>query len=86
MPGRNREKDIGRRKVIAALLLGRECSAGFPGKNIYPVLGRAMMEYPLLAALNSKSVDKVYVSTDSKRIKEIGIKHKCTYFFLEPIS
>jgi len=62
--------------VIAALLLGREGSTGFPGKNVYPVLGRALMEYPLLAALNSKLVDKVYVSTDSARIKGIGIKHK----------
>lgn len=58
--------------MIAALLLGREGSVGFPGKNIYPVLGRPLMAYPLLAAKNSKFVDKVYVSTDSPKIKEIG--------------
>lgn len=61
--------------MIAALLLGREGSVGFPGKNIYPVLGRALMEYPLLAAVNSKYVDEVYVSTDSERIKEIGRRY-----------
>lgn len=57
--------------MIPALLLGREGSVGFPGKNLYPVLGRTLMEYPLLAALHSKNVDEIYVSTDSKRIKEI---------------
>lgn len=61
--------------MICALLLGREGSTGFPGKNIYPVLGRPMMTYPLLAANNSKYIDRIYVSTDSKRIKEIGSKH-----------
>lgn len=61
--------------MIAALLLGREGSIGFPGKNVYPVLGRPLMEYPLLAALHSSKVDAVYVSTDSERIKQIGRQH-----------
>lgn len=61
--------------MIAALLLGREGSLGFPGKNTYPVLGRPLMEYPLLAALNARTVDSVYVSTDSPAIKEVGRKH-----------
>src|SRR5437660_4580086 len=58
--------------MIAALLLGREGSAGFPGKNTSPVLGRPMMVYPLLAAQHALSVDEVYVSTDSPRIREIA--------------
>src|SRR5437867_3631823 len=58
--------------MIAALLLGREGSLGFPGKNTSPVLGRPMMAYPLLAARHAKSVDEVYVSTDSPRIREIA--------------
>lgn len=62
--------------MIAALLLGKEKSSGFPGKNLYPVLGRPLMEYPLLAAMNSPSVDEVYVSTDSERIKDIAGKNK----------
>ena len=45
----------------------------FQVRMVYPVLGRALMEYPLLAALNSKSIDKVYVSTDLKKIKEISL-------------
>ena len=61
--------------MIAALLIGREGSTGFPGKNTYQVLGKPLMAYPLLAAKNAKYVDKVYVSTDSPKIKEIGLKH-----------
>ncbi|HOI18001.1 MAG TPA: hypothetical protein PLG94_07325 [Smithellaceae bacterium] len=60
--------------MIAALLLGRKGSVGFPGKNLYPVLGRPLMEYPLLAALHARRVDKVYISTDDERIMEIGRK------------
>lgn len=58
--------------MIAALLLGREGSVGFPGKNTSLVLGRPMMAYPLLAARHARSVDEVYVSTDSPRIREIA--------------
>lgn len=58
--------------MIAALLLGREGSLGFPGKNTSPVLGRPLMAYPLMAASNSRYVDAVYVSTDSDKIKKVA--------------
>jgi hypothetical protein len=61
--------------MIGALLIGREGSQGFPGKNTYPVLGRPLMEYPLIAAKNANCVDEVYISTDSATIKEIGRSH-----------
>lgn len=61
--------------MIAALLLGRKGSVGFPGKNTYPILGRPLMAYPLLAAVFAKKVDRVYVSTDDERIMEIGEKN-----------
>ncbi len=58
--------------MICALLLGREGSSGFPGKNIYPVLGRPLVAYPLIAARNAQTVDRVYISTDSPRLKAIA--------------
>ena len=58
--------------MIAALLLGRKGSVGFPGKNTMPVLGRPLCAYPMLAAINSKYVDKLYVSTDDDDIMAIG--------------
>ncbi len=58
--------------MICALLLGREGSVGFPGKNVHPVLGRPLVSYPLRAAAAARTVGRVYVSTDSPRIKEIA--------------
>lgn len=58
--------------MIAALILGRGGSVGFPGKNTYKVVGRPMMEYAILAAKNTPEIDEIYVSTDSEEIKEIG--------------
>ena len=61
--------------MIAALLLGRGGSTGLPGKNTRPVLGRPLMAYPLLAAQAAKTVDRIYVSTDSEEIASIGRSH-----------
>lgn len=64
--------------MIAAILIGREGSTGFPGKNVYPVLGRPLVAYPLLAAQATPSIDKIYVSTDSEVIKDIGREYGAT--------
>ena len=61
--------------MTVALMLGREGSEGFPGKNTHPVLGRPMMNYPLLAAKSATLVDEIYVSTDSDNIKNIAQEH-----------
>ena len=61
--------------MIAALLLGRKGSVGFPGKNTMSLLGRPMCAYPILAAVNSTYIDKLYVSTDDEQIMAIGRKY-----------
>ena len=61
--------------MVVALMLGREGSEGFPGKNTFPVLGRPMMVYPLMAALASNGVDDVYVSTDSNNIRRVALDY-----------
>jgi hypothetical protein len=61
--------------MICALLLGREGSSGFPRKNVHPVLGRPLVAYPLLAAKGAASVDRVYLSTDSPALKQIGVDY-----------
>lgn len=58
--------------MIMALLIGRGGSVGFPNKNVHSILGRPLMSYPLLAAINSKSVDEVFVSTDCDNIKSVA--------------
>ncbi len=61
--------------MILALLIGRGGSVGLPNKNILPILGRPMMAYPLLAAKSSKNVNEIYLSTDSKKIINVGKKY-----------
>jgi hypothetical protein len=61
--------------TVAALLLGRKGSTGFPGKNLRPVLGRPLVAYPLMAARDSVHVDRIFVSTDDPEIAAIGVEH-----------
>lgn len=65
--------------MIAALIIGRGGSTGFPRKNVTPVLGRPLMAYPILAALNAKSIGpgNVYLSTDSQEMQVVGTQHGC---------
>lgn len=53
-------------------MIGRAGSTGFPGKNTYPVLGRPLAAYPLLAAQNSRHVQRTYVSTDCPKISAVS--------------
>ena len=61
--------------MIAALMIGRAGSTGFPNKNFYPILGRPLAAYPLLAARDSQHVERLYVSTDSPEIMTIAREH-----------
>jgi len=65
--------------MIPALMLGRQGSVSFPGKNTMNILGKPLMAYPILAAKKSKYVDDIFVSTDSLEIREIAEKYgaKC---------
>ena len=56
-------------------MLGRGGSSGLPGKNVMPVLGRPMMEYPLIAAGRSVSVSDIYLTTDDDQIASIGERY-----------
>ncbi len=58
--------------MIAALILGRKGSAGFPGKNTTPVLGRPLAWYPMEAARTSGVVDRLFISTDDPQLMAIG--------------
>ena len=71
--------------MIAALLLGRKGSIGFPGKNLYPVIGRPLALYPMLAALNSKNVDKVYLSTDDVDLMDLA-NQNCVEVINRPLE
>ena len=58
--------------MIAALLLGRKGSQGFPGKNTIQILGRPLAWYPMQTALAVSEIDQVYLSTDDPKLKRIA--------------
>ena len=58
--------------MIIAILIGRAGSSGLPGKNTIPVLGRPLAEYPLMIAAKTKSIDRLYLSTDSPDLIKLG--------------
>jgi hypothetical protein len=58
--------------MIVAILIGREGSSGFPGKNVMNVMGKPLVLWPIEAARRVPEIERVYVSTDSSRIKELA--------------
>ncbi len=58
--------------MISALLIGRKGSIGFPGKNVYPILGKPLSFYPMDAAKKAKLVDKVFISTDCEQLMQLA--------------
>ncbi len=57
---------------VVAIVFGRKNSQGLPGKNLWPVLGRPLTVYPLLAARHAASVTQLYMSTDSEELAKVG--------------
>ena len=62
--------------MIPTILIGRGGSTGLPNKNLREIVGRPLMEYPILATQNAALVDsdRLYLSTDSEPMKEFGRK------------
>ncbi|MFN8413196.1 MAG: NAD(P)-dependent oxidoreductase [Anaerolineales bacterium] len=58
--------------MISALICGRAQSQPFPGRNTFPLLGRPLMVYSLLAAQNSSEVDHVFLSTDDSGMARVA--------------
>lgn len=58
--------------MIIALVAGQEDDKKFPGRNTFPLLGRPMMVYPILAAQHANEVDRVFLTTDSPSIERVA--------------
>lgn len=56
---------------MAALIIGRGNNT-LVDKNIRPVHGRPLLQWPALAAKNSNKIDGFYISSDDARILEVG--------------
>lgn len=60
--------------MVAAVLMGRKGSKGFPGKNLHPILSHPLAYYPMKAAKECREIEKVYISTDDDRLMELARK------------
>lgn len=56
------------------LLIGKDFSSGLPGKNLRLMVGRPMCEYGFIAG-TAAGLDRLYVSTDSPGIAEVGQRY-----------
>lgn len=55
-----------------ALIMGRGGSKSIPEKNVVPVLGRPLVLYPIIAALDAKQIDRVAVTSDCEEILAVA--------------
>ena len=71
-----KDKPRNQKAINCALMIGRKGSKGFPGKIMYPILGRPISWYSINAAKKSKFVNRIFVSTDSKELKKLAKKER----------
>ncbi len=69
---------------VVAIIPARGGSKGITLKNLREVGFRPLIDYTIEAALESKSIDKVVVSTDSERIAEAALRAGADVPFLRP--
>lgn len=69
---------------MIAIVPARGGSKGLPGKNIKKLLGKPLIAYTIQAALNSKYITDVIVSTDDKEIYDVAVKYGAIESFLRP--
>jgi|SaaInlStandDraft_4_1057021.scaffolds.fasta_scaffold48014_2 CMP-N,N'-diacetyllegionaminic acid synthase len=64
-------------KKVLAIIPARGGSKGLPRKNILDLEGKPLIAWTIEAALNSKYIDQVVVSTDDQDISDISRKYSC---------
>ncbi len=69
---------------VLAVIPARSGSKSVKNKNIRLINGKPMMAYSIEHALQSKSIDRVIVSTDSEEYAEIARKHGAEVPFIRP--
>ena len=69
---------------IVAIIPARKGSKGIKNKNIVNYKGKPLIYHSIKTALQSKLIDKVIVSTDSKKYQSLSIKFGASAPFLRP--
>lgn len=69
---------------VLALIPARGGSKGVPGKNILPIAGRPLIRWTIDAALASRYVDRVVLSSDDDAIMQAAREGGCDVPFRRP--
>ena len=70
--------------TVLCVIGARGGSQGLPGKNTKELLGKPLIAWTIETALETSEIDRVIVSTDSKRYAEISKKFGAEVPFLRP--
>lgn len=71
---------------MIALIPARGGSKGLPGKNIKYLNGKPLIAYTIEAAMKSRHISRVIVSTDDEEIARISMLHGAEVPFLRPVE
>ena len=69
---------------IIAVIPARSGSKGVPDKNIKLLAGKPLIAYSIAAAKKSKLINRIIVSTDSKKYADIAKKYGAEVPFIRP--
>ena len=59
---------------VVAIIPARGGSKRLPRKNIYPIWGKPMLYWSVLAAKQSRYIDEVWVTTEDEEIKKVALE------------
>jgi N-acylneuraminate cytidylyltransferase len=71
---------------VVAIIPARGGSKSIPGKNIKLLHGKPLIAYSIMEAKDSKYIERIIVSTDSKEIAEIAREYGAEVPFLRPVN
>lgn len=71
-------------KKILVIVPARSGSKGLKDKNVLDLHGKPLLGWPINAALKSKYVDEIVLSTDSEEYKRMGLEQGANVPFLRP--
>ena len=67
---------------VASIILARSGSKSLKNKNLSNLDGKPLIYYAIEAAQSSKRINRIFVSTDSKKIKKIALRYGAEVPFL----
>ncbi len=73
-----------KRPEVMVLIPARGGSKGIPRKNIRPLAGKPLIAYTIEAALKSRFVTRVLVSTEDEEIRDTSVAYGAEVPFLRP--